>query len=427
MTRSSPDEPDHTRDIRDGDDNDDASRALLGPHGWLNWLAQRLGEPARSDPHTSGALLIPLWEEYALYSDAFIQGDLELGPASFWLAFPADGPQLGHAKLALILRIYTHLGDPEPDRDAWRVEDVSGYHGGDIDDEFAALLSLALGRRLRSGGLTRHHFGGSEPGRPFMGRHREPQLAAPPRGQSTMPGIAKSIDLQTGRALMDHYARLSGADATTVVRAATQYADALWWADLDPRIAWIKLVSALEIGAADWADSRGLTATERFKRDMGPLYGRLKKLGPEVVEAVSSHLGANAGATQRFIDFVVNFAPDPPGIRPEGGQLQWPHLGDALRVIYRFRSTDVHAGIPFPAPMLDPPASDATGVPYERFPALGAKQSGGSWPADSMPMYLHTFAFIARQALTKWWAALPDARLIETLTASEDDMGPTDA
>jgi hypothetical protein len=396
-------------------DSPEASDPLRGPHGWLNWLAERAGQPPRSDPHTGGPRLVALWEEYSLYSDAYIQGELQLGPASFWIAFPADDSRLGHAKLALIVRIHSHLGDAAPSQESFASEDVASYHGGTIDDEFAALLSLSLGRRLRSGGLTRHHLGGPEPGRPFMAWHHEPQLAAPPRGRSTLPGIADAVDLSTAAGLMERYATLSGTDATTVVRAAVQYADALWWADLDPRISWLKLVSALEIGARHWAGSAGLSDLERFKHEMGPLYGRLKRFGPDVVEAVSHYLGASAGSTQRFIDFVVHFAPAAPTVRPQGGRVEWGQLDDALRRVYQWRSTDVHAGIPFPSPMLEAPVRDAAGVLCERFPALAAQQSGGSWPAESLPMYLHTFAFIAHQALTNWWEALPDSHLIPKL------------
>jgi hypothetical protein len=394
-----------------------SAATLRGPHGWLNWLAQRSGQPARTDSRAGGAQLIRLWQEYALYSDARFIAELELGPASVWLAFPADEPQLGHPQPQLVLRVHSHLADPQHDADAWRREDISVYHGGDLDDEFAALLSLALGRRLRSGGSTRHLLSGGEAsGRPFLARHRQPQLAAPVRGASMLPGIAAEADLRDAEKLMETYSRATAADATAVVRAATQYADALWWADLDPRIAWIKLVGAMEIAAEHWSGTLGLDQLERFKRYLGPLYGRLKPSGPDVVSLVAEHLGDHAGSQERFLEFASGHADAPPAVRPEFGVVHWPELKQAMQAIYRWRSRDLHGGIPFPAPMCEPPQIDTNGVPCERFPALAAQQSGGAWPAESMPMYLHTFAYVTRQALTRWWARLPDAKLIALLS-----------
>ena len=401
----------------DGDDSDvgdDADRGIKGPHGWLNWLAASAGQPARTDSSTEGALLIPLWQEYGLYSDAWFTGDLVLGPADVQLAFPGEQARVGLAQMMLVLRIATHLADPVYDPDAWKTEDVDVYHGGGVDDEFAVLLALALGRRLRSGGVIRNAISKDDPaGRPFYGAHRVPQLAAPARDRSMLPGIADEVALSDAQGLMDTYSRLSGHDAVTVVRAATQYADALWWADLDPRISWIKLVGALEIAAKDESDREGLSSLARFKRHMGLRYKHLKEtFGEAVADAVAEKSDENAGTTSRFVEFTVAHAPQPPDVRPLHGQVDWSDLRRALRHVYDWRSLDLHAGIPFPGPMCEPPQHTGDDVATERFPALAASQGGANWPAERMPMYLHTFAFIARQALTDWWRSLPDAGLL---------------
>lgn len=401
---------------------EDPDRGVKGPHGWLNWLAARAGQPARTDSHTDGALLIPLWQEYGLYSDTWLTSDLVLGPARFTLAFPGEDSRTGYAQMVLVLRIDGHLAESAYDPEGWKTEDVAGYHGGGIDDEFASLLALALGRRLRAGGVIRHLFSGGDPaGSPFYGWHRAPQLAAPVRGQSLLPGISESVDLSQASPLMDAYAHLSGEDAVTVVRAATQYADALWWADLDPRYSWIKLVGALEIAAKHWSDAQNLTRLERFKKHMGLTYKGLKdQHGKAVADSVAEQWDENAGATSRFVEFTVANAPDPPVARPSDAdaQLDWSSLHTALRIIYDWRSRDLHEGIPFPAPMRAPPPGTGGDVAPERFTALAASQEGGSWPAERMPMYLHVFEFVARQALLNWWGALPDAGL---LAASDDD------
>lgn len=77
---------------------EDPERAVRGPEAWLNWLAARAGQPKRTDSHTEGALLIPLWEEHGLYSDTWLIGGLALGPARFELAFPGEESRVGEVK-----------------------------------------------------------------------------------------------------------------------------------------------------------------------------------------------------------------------------------------------------------------------------------------------------------------------------------------
>lgn len=340
-------------------------------------------------------------------------GDLVLGPARFELAFPGAESRLGEAQMVLVIRVDNHLGDPIHDVPSAEAEDLGAYHGGDVGDEFASLLSLALGRRLRSGGVIRHRMSGAEPeGRPFYADHHVPRLAAPARGVSMLPAIGDSINIADAKPLMETYARLSGDDAITVVRAANEYADALWWADLDARIAWIKLVGALEIGAKHWSDSQGLSQLERFKRYMGGTYKRFKDMhGEDIADSIAALWDENAGATSRFVEFTTEHARNPPDVRPSPpAQIDWSNLGQPLRVIYSHRSRDLHAGVPFPQPMLEPPRPVIDAIPPERFAFIAAGGGGGTWPAKSMPMFLHVFAFITRQALTTWWDALPERR-----------------
>lgn len=59
---------------------DESPQPYLGPHLWLNWQGQLVGQPARSSSKDESVLVHPLWEERALYSDADISGELEFGP-----------------------------------------------------------------------------------------------------------------------------------------------------------------------------------------------------------------------------------------------------------------------------------------------------------------------------------------------------------
>jgi hypothetical protein len=136
--------------------------AVRGPHGWINWYAERAGQPRRQDPHPDAVVIHPIWEEFALYTDAPIHGPwLELGPYEVIGLDPVGTPRLGQARKALLLRMWDHLSDdPSGEAPALR-DDVEHYFGGGLSDEFAALLGLALDRRLRSGGSVRMAFPGS--------------------------------------------------------------------------------------------------------------------------------------------------------------------------------------------------------------------------------------------------------------------------
>ena len=98
-----------------------------------------IGQPARTTSSTEGALLIPLWQEYALYSDATFRGQIDLGPHRVLLAFGDFRALIGRPRLQLVLRVRNHLADPDFTNPDWD-EDVTGYHGGDVGDEIAALL-----------------------------------------------------------------------------------------------------------------------------------------------------------------------------------------------------------------------------------------------------------------------------------------------
>ena len=396
------------------DDDGQGEDLVRGPAGWLNWQAQRQGQPARSTSKTAGALLIPLWEEYALYSDAPLSGELSIGPYRFVNTLANLPRGRGGAAMSVVLRTAEHLGDPHVGDIDWSTEDLAGYHGGGIADEFAALLSLALGRRFRSGGVIRKAFDNDPLGVPSEIAHHPPVLPEPAHAPM-LPKIAAGTNLDDAQPLLLAYATLRGEQALGLVRSAQQYADALWWADADPRIAWIKLVTAAETAANQWNSSTRADPVAQLQHLHGALYAELKETVPDAIPIVAEHLKRQLGATRKFLDFTLGFLPAPPGIRPSDSAVDWSNIEPALRIVYDHRSRDLHDGIPFPAPLCEPPNSDAGGVASETFSALAAAGGGGVWPADRMPMRLHVFAHIVGGALRGWWQRIAE----EAIAAAE--------
>ncbi|WP_445151364.1 hypothetical protein [Baekduia sp. Peel2402] len=392
-----------------------------GPLVWRNWQALLIGQPARINSHSSSGAIVPSWEEWGLYSDARLIGELGLGPYELMLAFPPLDPRLGFAQLTVVARSVDHLLDADGHLRELEEVDIESYAGGDLGDQLAALLSLALDRRVRCGGVLRHALDGDLAGRPMLASHHPPALG-PPSRRPVLPSVAGEAKLEDAAPYLRAYAALSASQAVVLQRAANLFGDALWWADADPRVAWIKLSGAVETAANLWAGDRSVDPVQILKRRRGRLYGELKKTAPDALEIVARHLSFTLGAQAKMVEFLLAHHPGSPPIRPQFGWAPWDELEQALDVLYDHRSRDLHDGIPFPAPLCEGPISDSEGVAAERFPGLGAEQAGGRWTAKSLPMYLHTFAYLTGGALRRWWLELADAA-----PGHATDAAPADA
>lgn len=367
---------------------------VAGPSSWVNYQAYTQGTPR------TGA------EEFGLYSDTHFNGQLTSGiePYRFYNTMPTLGFADGLAE-CIVLRVDLHLAQHEmPDLAR---TDVSHWHGGAIDDELAALLCLATGRRLRSGGLVRVFVEGQDPaGHPIRWHHRAP---SPPR-----PGprriLVRSIEdasLGPARELVAQVSRISNDAAIALIRAARSYADALWVGDSDPATSWLGFVSALET-AADYWYRAPMDAVEA----LGIAKPRIKELlqdgNPEILEGVADELLGITGATAKFLKFVLAHLPSPPEDRPPADwQVDWTQtqLRKGLNVIYAHRSKALHSGIPLPGPMCVPPDEVADKVYAER-PRGPIAIADSVWTDRDLPMCLHTFEYIVRGALNSWWSQL---------------------
>lgn len=367
-----------------------------GPTAWTLW---------RHPSPTSDVL------EYSLCSDAHVTGELTdgLGPFKVLNTVAGGSGEVGALRPALALRAevrnlderWTYRGD--------RPMDPGSYHGAGLDEEIAALLSLALGFRCRSAGVTRVWRDGDDPqGRPFEWRTAL-SLAAPEHRQPQLPGVAQTVSLETARDLLSCYPSLSAKQARTLVRAARQYQQAVWLADADPQMAWLFCVSAAEVAAADQPRRSG-PAIEELHQAWPELAKTLEGGDPEVAEQAAKMLRGQVRATRKFLDFFDRYAPPPPDERPgEAFQIDWTQLGGYLAVVYGHRSKALHAGIPFPPSMCEPPSPEPGGGLSEASFGLATHVGDAYWPAESAPMLLHVFVHATAEALRGWWAELGSA------------------
>jgi len=373
-----------------------------GPDVWANWGAALSGLP------TLGAY------EAFLYTDAHVTGEAlgGLGPYRLYNARGAVGLDRGPVlEAGVALRVEHHLPRRLLEPDAYRHTSTAHYVGGaPLSDQLACLLSLALGARFRSGGETRT-FDLDDPdpgGRPGLATHRPPTLTPAPR-HTVIPGIAgRTVLLDDAVPLLGVLPRLSAADATDVQRAARLYRQALWVADDDAELAWLLLVSAVEVGATQWAGRAGEPASGLVET-MPDLAVLLRASGGQaLLDSVAPHLAHLTRATARFLAFVVEFGSAPPPDRPgpAWAQVDWSRIRTAAGQVYAYRSAVLHAGHPMPGPLLEVPWEGDLDFPVERPMGHGSGHGTTTWAAKDLPMHLHTFAGLARRALKAWWLRL---------------------
>ena len=289
--------------------------------------------------------------------------------------------------------------------------DDTRYHGGTESDEVAALLSLALGCRLKAGNPTRVFQRGGDPrGRPWSFQSSGRADPIPPALSMhgvVIPELLGERNVQAARTFLDHFTQLQPADSVALVRAARLYQEGIWIAEADAALSWLLLVSAIEVAANHWQKEL-LPAREKLKLSKPKLDALLVEAGgEELADTVAEMIVASLGATKKFVDFVGAFWPEPPSTRSENekARLNWTfpkEIKKALSDIYGYRSEALHAGTPFPAPMCMAPRhwgdKHAECLP---FGAAGAH--GGIWRKEAIPMFLHTFEYIVRSGLQKWW------------------------
>lgn len=170
------------------------------------------------------------------------------------------------------------------------------------------------------------------------------------------------------------------------------------------------LTSAVETAASCWRATREapldrLRASRPHSEEMLKEYG-----GDELVLKVAKEMADYMGATKKFIDFILEFLPEPPAERSyEWAQHPWDakNMRDSMKLIYQYRSRALHGGKPFPPPMCSPPRCVADSPALVEVPmGLSSSSKGSTWARKDTPMLLHTFEYIVRQALLKWWESI---------------------
>lgn len=364
----------------------------MGTVAWENWRAYDAGED-----------LIEQFED-ELHSDISFTGQpAELGPYKLSLVHRQFGDHGVGASLVLEGNSHT-LQIPDIVVDNKIVPtDTSNYFGGALADEIAALVSLELGVRLRFAGI-----------RMMSGFHQNPRtlFAVPPLGRPGAPTTEMLPYVMTRKpnlnqlALTKTFSNLAEKDERAVVRAATSYASAIWWANQDPGQAWLQFVTALEV-ASKHRQARKYDPAAIIAQVDPDLWSDLLEVPEPTRTKLAKKLAGPLRATQTFKTFVASHAPDPPAVRGTWEQLDWDAMEQHAGIIYKHRSDWLHKGIPLPLPLIDTRTeTDPEGTPAEVPMGHSVGGRGGIWTADEYPMTLSMFEHITRGALLKWWQEL---------------------
>jgi len=370
---------------------------IKGPSSYENWKLYLKSVPAREI------------SEYPLFSDANVTGENteDFKPYYFLNPVPPEN-EPGLVQPVIFLRVEICLAFEEPDMSK---TDSKRYHGGTLIDEIAALSSLALGIRLKAGSMTRYFAIKGDPyGRPV-------EWVAKPKPFVLIENMGLKLPLVVRKAPLERLGplsklpKLSPLDAIALMRVARLYQDALWIAESEPSLAWIMLVSAIETAANHWRES-GDTPLDRLRASKSEL---VKLLDSSCKQGTSNKVAElivdSIGNTKKFKEFIMEFLPNPPKKRPqEWAQISWEKskIKKSMGLIYKYRSLALHDGKPFPFPMcMSPQFKDSNGIIYLEKPFGSAFFTlGGTWQEKDTPMLLHTFEYIVRNALLKWWKTL---------------------
>jgi hypothetical protein len=367
-----------------------------GPICYRNWKAALEGYPSS------------IAYEHPLFTDSDITGEIMegYGPYQFLNTVPIYRSNVAPS---IVLRVSNHI----PIKDVKKVEmnktDASHYHGGELCDEIAALLSLNLGIRFKAGDLTREfNINGDPKGHPrhyFWGGN--PILNYSSRG--LMLPYSKGAKCINDARLLGKLPYLKSNDAITLIMAARLYQDALWISESEPALAWLLFVSSIETAAGHWRKKKD-SPVERLKAFNIELVRSLEQFGSEsLIEMVANAFSNIVGSTKKFVDFLIQHLPPPREIRPPlFVQHPWEIdvFRDSFKTIYTWRSKALHGGVSFPLPMCEPPMKFKNHLFAEKPFGLAIGAKGAVWVAKDTPMLLHLFEYIARNSLIRWWESL---------------------
>ena len=357
--------------------------------------------------------------EYILYSDTHITGELSnekvMGPYKLINLIPTP-TNTTCLKPSIVFRTDYYISNSKQLdflNELFKENRTTNefYHGGYIQDEMAALLSLFLGVRIKAGGISRYF----SPDIDSRGKPRGPKLNRepilfPPSNQSfIIPGAFGTHSLNRAEKCFADFFELQELDASAIIQSARYYQEALWVAESSPQLSWLYFTSAVEKASSHWNQGK-CSSFEAFKELNETFYNSIKsKCNSEVLTLIAKEFGKLYKKQVKFTKFLITFFPKI--LEKSNETSQYPYFAwneanirKAFKIIYDHRSSALHNCIPFPLPMCEPPHEIINNdIKYSEIPpglAMGTYDS--VWKLEDTPMLLHTFEYIVHNAILNW-------------------------
>jgi hypothetical protein len=317
--------------------------------------------------------------EFEVYCEAPAHGEFSSGPLSL-LPWDAEPVPAG-SRRSLLLTITDHLQDDPGSPNSTK---AGFYHGISMPAEFCTLATVMLRRRIGLGPLVRAH------GLPLRVspsvRRRHNQL---------IYGSIKLGDLVGG---IDLLRRLPDEHHEMFILACRMYQEALALIDEKPDLAYLLLVSSVEVFVAK-------LGRKTVEGDLAPeIRSALADVGNEAAKKVllDRVLDLDRGIGRNFVSYVVELVSDEfwqqsPSISIEDGRVDRAELPDLLRKIYNQRSKTLHEAEPFPPNIMDPPDSEAE---IDRRPSVAVGQR--RWTQAQVIPYVTFFERLVQHVLLQF-------------------------
>ena len=185
--------------------------------------------------------------------------------------------------------------------------------------------------------------------------------------------LKPSVSLNDCESYLEIFSRITDEQRSAITQASILYAEALWDAEDNPDIAWVKLVSAIEVAATGGRDNR-TRKEEIFTSFISKNY------------CPSYCLKCN---------------------QKRGRVIADSELESILKTIYNYRSRYLHNGRSFPHRMNDSPWRKVNGIlKLNERPEPNSSydiRAGIKFETGDNPLFLWKFEEIVQESLKKWW------------------------
>ncbi len=271
----------------------------------------------------------PSLYEFEVFAEVPFPHECEVGPFAI---IPWDAePTPNGTRRSLILRFADYLEAPDA---ADKSTKKGFYHGISMPAEFCALASALLRRRVSLG--------------PMLRLDDAPIRIRPP-SQRRHPGlIAGEVDTYTLKHRIESLEHLPREFHEAFILSCRMYQEALGLIDDKPDLAYLLLVSSIEVFVAKFCP-------KTTENDLSADVTSALSACPDAERAVLLRriLDLDFGISRNFVAFIIqhlrdSFWQDSPQIATAAGRIAKEELPDLLKRIYNQRSKTLHEAEPFP-------------------------------------------------------------------------------